>query len=531
MAAREYKPLLFTTTVRNPGRIKSLLFVLRKFDGQLLNDNLATRIVGETIRYGLYRPTTKTAAIREKWRGTPPGSFGRYLLTHEEVRWMIRHNPQEHGEAGFAYGYPSRFATIFDFAKELGLVYFSPNEPIYFSEIGRMMSEVFRVEEDGDGQLFITEEHPEYEQQVFLHALSKSQRKNPFVKVLNDNVPLILLLQTIKKLNSDPMFNGTGIMRKELPLLIFWKDNNADALYLRIRQLREQYRYNPSDEVIIDICIEEIMDGAYKKFDPKSIMVDYTDEFIRKMRSTGLISLRGGGRFVDINHLEDEKVEYVLTHYSNYRSYANASEREYFDYMATVDRELLSIRPVEVSSSQSESLLVSWLEQYNWDAIKDELSILSGHRQSRDLVLKFLPAPVRLEFLTALAIKSRLPEVRVIPNYSCDDTGLPTSTAGGNAGDIECLEYPNGILVEVTMAEGRSQTVMEVWPITRHLDAFVEKYSVPSQCVFVAPTIFTDTQRQIRFVKVDEEKTIRPYKIDEFINFLENTESLYAQVS
>ena len=35
------------------------------------------------------------------------------------------------------------------------------------------------------------------------------------------------------------------------------------------------------------------MGGDYKKFDEKSIMRDYVDEFIRKMRMTGLISLRG----------------------------------------------------------------------------------------------------------------------------------------------------------------------------------------------------------------------------------------------
>ena len=286
---------------------------------------------------------------------------------------MISHNPQKHKEAGFDWGYPSRFATIFDFAKELGLVYFWPNEPIFFSEIGKMMSEVYSVETSGDGQIFVTEEHPEYEQMVFLHAMAKSQRRNPFVKVLNDNIPLVLLLQTIKKLNADPDFNGCGIARHELPLLIFWKNNDAEALYQRIKELRREYRYSPSDEVIVDICVEEIMEGKLKKFKPKSIMDEYPDEFIRKMRATGLVSLRGAGRFIDINHNEDAKVEYVLEHYSSYTSYAAATEREYFDYMAEVDTGLLEIRAVQVSASQSEALLLDWVNQYNWDQIKMEL--------------------------------------------------------------------------------------------------------------------------------------------------------------
>ena len=527
---REYKPLLFTTTVRNPSRVKALLYVLRKFDGQILTDGLATKIVGEAIRYGLYRPMKKTEQIREKWRNMPEGEFGRVLLTDREVAYMISHNPQKHKEAGFDWGYPSRFATIFDFAKELGLVYFWPNEPIFFSEIGKMMSEVYSVETSGDGQIFVTEEHPEYEQMVFLHAMAKSQRRNPFVKVLNDNIPLVLLLQTIKKLNADPDFNGCGIARHELPLLIFWKDNDAEALYQRIKALRREYRYSPSDEVIVDICVEEIMEGKLKKFKPKSIMDEYPDEFIRKMRATGLVSLRGAGRFIDINHNEDAKVEYVLEHYSSYTSYAAATEREYFDYMAEVDTGLLEIRAVQVTASQSEALLLDWVNQYNWDQIKMELDILSRRDSSRDDVLKFLPAPVRLEFLTALAIKTKLPAIRVIPNYACDDTGLPTSTAGGNIGDIECIENPNGVLVEVTMAEGRTQTMMEVWPIGRHIDSFVEKYGLSSQCVFIAPSVFQDTTKQFDYLRFTEGKLIRPYRINDFIAYLDSTEQLYETV-
>ena len=261
--AAEYKPLLFTTTVRNPKRLKSLLWVLKGFNGMLLNDDLATKIVGETIRYGLYRPMKKSPSVEQKWSKTPKGEFASRILLDEEVAYMLKNNPQEHKEAGFARGFPSRFATIFDFAKELGFVYFAPDEPIYFSEIGMRMADVFSVQ-IVEEQIIVEEQHPEYEQQAFLQAMCKSQRANPFVRVLNENVPLILLLEVIKKINADPDFNHAGISRKEIPLLIFWKDNDAEALYQRIRKLRRQYRYAPSDEIIIGICIDEIMGGNYR---------------------------------------------------------------------------------------------------------------------------------------------------------------------------------------------------------------------------------------------------------------------------
>ncbi len=513
--------------MRNPARLKQMLFVLNKFEGQILNNELAQDIVAECIRYGIYRPTKQSASIKEKWNTSQKGTFSKELLTKHEVDFIIRHNPQEHKEAGFARGYPSRFATIFDFCKELGLAYYTHGEPIEISELGHHLIDVLEVKEDGYS-LLVEEIHPEYETDVFLQSFAKSQRKNPFVRVLNDNVPLILLLETIKLLNADPEFNGTGISRKELPLLIFWKNNNANALYQCIKELRREHRYNPSDETIIDICIDEIMEGDYKKFDEKSIMRDYPDEFIRKMRMTGLISLRGAGRFIDINHNEDEKVEYILEHYSSYPSFTD--ERAYFDYMATIDPNLFAIKTIEVSASISEKLLNNWVAEYSWESIKKELAILSSRRSSSDDVMRILAAPTRLEFLTALAIKSKLPHVRVIPNYAADDTGLPTSTAGGGIGDIECFEFSKGVLVEVTMAEGRTQTMMEIWPIERHLVEFKEKYTEDSESIFIAPSIYPDSIKQIKWVAFESEgkNRIRPYKIEDFISFLETAEHLYA---
>lgn len=522
----EYKPLLYTTTMRNPGRLKYMLYILNQFEGRILDDELATEICGETIRYGLYRPMKKLASVQQKWQTSDQGEFSEELLTDQEVELMIRNNPQSHKEAGFAKGWPSRFATIFDLTKELGLAWYKPGEPIVISSLAHHLLKSIVVDIN-EAENFVSYEvvHPEYEQQVFLQAFAKSQRRNPFVRVLNDNVPLILLLQTIRKLNADPAQNGCGILRRELPLLIFWKNNDADALYRRIVELRREHRYDASDEVIIDICIDEIMEGCFKEFKPKSIMDEYPDEFVRKMRMTGLFSLRGAGRFIDINRNEDATVDYILQHYSSYSHYTD--EREYFDYMAELDANLVHMTAQPIRVNNSERLLDEWLTVYSWSIIKNELSNLSARRNSTDSVLKLLNAPSRLEFLTALAIKSKMPDVRVVPNYCCDDTGLPTSTAGGNKGDIECYERQNGVLVEVTMATGRTQTMMEVWPIERHLDEFQRERK--AQCIFVAPSIFSDSRRQIEFVTFQShgKKKNRAFAIDDLIIFLEHTPSLY----
>lgn len=533
----EYKPLLYTTTIRNPERFKDFMHILYRYDGRVLSNELIEEIECEFFKVGLYRPMKRPHSVQEKFRSTRNGEFSEFALTSKEAKELFDMNDPNknpsikgHKEYGFDKGWPSRFDTQFKLMKVLGFVYYNIGEAIRFSEVGKYLAQTVEISIVGD-QVSREVVHPEYEQMAFTQAFAKQQRCNPFIKELNDNIPLILLLKTIQLLNSDPELNSRsghakGISYREIPLIIFWKDNNAQAVYQRIKRLRKEYGYNPSNEVIADICTKEIL-GGFKKFDVDSIVHEYPDEFIRKMRMTGLISFRGAGRFIDINHAEDAKVDYIVSHYSTYAKYDD--EREYFNYMSTIDPELFNCRAIVYEKSDAAGLLANWTSVYKWEKIKYELQLLAKKSSSADDVLRFIAAPARLEFLTALAIKSKLPEVVVIPNYPCDDTGLPTSTAGGNAGDIECVEDPHGILVEVTMAEGRQQTMMEVWPIDRHLSDFKQKYTEQSQCIFVAPTIFSDTIKQIAWLKDQPEHSIiRPYKIEEFTAFLEQTSRLYA---
>ena len=77
------------------------------------------------------------------------------------------------------------------------------------------------------------------------------------------------------------------------------------------------------------------------------------------------------------------------------------------------------------------------------------------------------------------------------------------------------------------MALGRTQTMMEVWPIERHLTDFQKRQK--AQCIFVAPSIYSDSERQIQFITFNSkgEKKIRPYDIEHLLHFLENSPSLF----
>ncbi len=525
-AARKYKPLLFTTTVRNPVRIKGYLYVLNKFVGRTLTDALAVEICGEAMRYGLYRPYKITPSIKSKWGNTKGNEFGEVCLSDSEVNFLIKNNPQKHKEAGFQVGWPSRFQTIYGIFNRLGLAYIIPGKKIAVSSVGKRFLENMTVDVDAQKNITVTEGNPKNDTDAFLHAMVKYHRDNPFERVLNTNTPLILLLKVIRLLNADKKNNGKGLSRKEVPILIFWKNDDAQAAYEMIMEIRKKYGYNPSDEVIKDYCVGKILNGDFKKFKLASIVGEYPDDYIRKMRFTGLISLRGAGRFIDINSLEEEKVDYILKTYSTYKSFESADE--YYEYVSTVDDALLGIPAKKIDESKGEELLSNWLKVYQWEDVKSELKILEMHSESHDPVLKFLNAPVRLEFLSALAVKLRRSKYRVKPNYSCDDEGLPTSTAGGNQGDIECYGE-NNFLVEVTMSQGRDQTVKEGWPVVRHLEEFAVSSGADPTGVFVAPSVYIDTKRQFEFAF---EKQHTPYAISytisEFVSELEKTDETFA---
>lgn len=53
----EYKPLLFTTTLRNPERIKSFLSIIAKYDKEILTNKLIDKIVFDLVSSKIYVPT------------------------------------------------------------------------------------------------------------------------------------------------------------------------------------------------------------------------------------------------------------------------------------------------------------------------------------------------------------------------------------------------------------------------------------------------------------------------------------------
>ena len=506
MARAKYKPLLFTTTLRNPERMKDFIKIISAYDGQMLTNEVIDKIVFDLVSNKLYSPMYISRIPRLKIQmANLDVPFSR-----EDTLEIIRNSPQEHKEAGFERGWPSRFDTWYKFFKELGLVYYKMNERIRISEAG---NKLVMANQGGYEHL---------ETQVFLNSFVKYQRVNPYLKVLNNNKPLILLLKVIKELRSriGEQFNGISI--DEIPLFICWKDDNYVELADKIQVIREAWGFNPSKEIIYDIC-KDILDLTVedeKQYKISNITKEMPDEFIRKMRLTGIITIRGMGRFVDINSLEAEKVEYILEHYSTI--YTFDDEASYFTYMSSIDYELVSDdRVILPSNEEKYRLFMQWVNHFELDVLKEELIVLSNSRaQSRNDIVKFINEPLRLEFLTALALQKKFTDIVVNPNYSIDDEGLPTSFAAGGTPDIVCKDRNGNVLFEVTMIVGAQQCIREMNAITRHLQETIIN-EPDSFSVILAPRIHEDTIQYAQFVKFQRNLDIATVDILQFVASLD----------
>ncbi|MDR0820441.1 MAG: hypothetical protein LBN19_02825 [Endomicrobium sp.] len=148
------------------------------------------------------------------------------------------------------------------------------------------------------------------------------------------------------------------------------------------------------------------------KRDDNSILIDYPDDFIRKMRLTGLISIRGGGHFIDLNTKENNVIDYILQQYIYCKEFR--TEKEFFSYIGQIDNNLISKLSIyNVSAKVKKTELKKWVDYYDWILIKEELLNLFNKKASKDEILKVIEQPLRLEFLISLAILKKLKNVTV----------------------------------------------------------------------------------------------------------------------
>lgn len=511
----ERKPLSFSTTMRNPDRIAGFISCLLPFENMILTSGIINDIIKNVLRKKLYytmylKRTSKLKTIFDDDDKT---------FSDDELSEIIANSPQDHKEADFAYGWDSRFDTWFKLPMEFGFVFYAMGQPIKISNTGHMLIDAFNEIPANESKI----------QSVLLNAMMKYQSNNPFRRNENANVPLLLLLNVLKLLKNDKDENGAGVSRQELSLFICWKDNDALSLYKMIKSIRNKVKFTYSDEYMYEICLDLLGadDTQRKRFKMNQICGEAVDEYIRKMRSTGIVSLRGNGRFIDFNMLEIDTINYVISHYSTYATFKD--KNAYYEYMGCIDTQILSIQQSSAidTTDTRKKALYKFATEYSESKVFEELLIVCNKKDSKDSLLKYISAPTRLEFLTSIALVQQFKGLDVNPNYSVDDEGLPTFTAGGGVADIVCYDDDYDSFFEVTLMRGRQeQLTNEIVPIRRHLlEQKENKAEVFS--VFVAPKIHEDTKEMADWYKHKENIDILTFDITEFISAI----SQYAKAS
>ena len=399
--------------------------------------------------------------------------------------------------------------------KEFGFIKYAMNEPIQITSTGHMIVDAYLEEPRNEKKI----------QTVFLNALMKYQTNNPLRKTLNDNAPLPLLLQVLKYFHDDSDENHAGLYRGELPILICWQYNDAQAVYHYIKNLRKLSGFNYSEEFIYERCLSILGNDNRNYLKMEKICREAVDEYIRKMRMTGLLSLRGNGRFIDINSFEKNSVDYIIEHYSTYPKFE--TEDDYIDYMGTIDSAIVHLEDQSKPnfSDVRKRTLYRYAREMSKEYVIKELRTVCSRRESTDKILKYINAPTRLEFLTSIALVQNFKGLDVNPNYSVDDEGLPIFTASGGYADIECYDLDYDSYFEVTLMCGRVEQVNnEIIPISRHLREAKQKRREEAFSVFVAPVVHPDTIEAADWQKHKYNADILPFNINEFIEKINSSD-------
>jgi len=508
--------------MRNPDRIAGFLNQMRPYENQILTTDIIFKIIYGVIRNKLYKPSyiNRNDLYKEIWNSEE------ITFDNSQIIDIINNTPQHHKEAGYDYGWESRFQTWYSLSQEFGFVYYSKGTKLLISESGHLLIDAYNQDTPDEEKI----------QNVFLNAMVKYQSNNPYRKNSNTNIPLVLLLKVLILLREKPIKNNSNLSRSELSLFICWNDFDADSLYKLIEKIRNDVGFNCTDEYMYNICLEIL---GYKSNAEKELVKNYfkiekicgesVDEYIRKMRSTGIISLKGNGRFLGLNSFESNKIDFILSNYNNLKEFE--SKEDYYKYLGSIDNHFILLHNEvnhEVEYNVKINTLYDIAKKYSKEEILEELLILSAKKESRNPIFKYIPAPTRLEFLTSISLAQTLKKCIIQPNYSIDDEGYPTMTARGNVPDIVCMDPENFMIsnIEVTLMRGRTDQVNnEMIPIKRHLVS-INKPSFEVFALFIAPTIHDDTKEIAAWFKHKDNVNIYTYSIDEYVKIILNSRYL-----
>jgi hypothetical protein len=545
--------------MRNPERAEALLRTLAELEGTRFDAAGQEQFFGLQIKKRLYRPTRDT--LGDELASAVYGSDQSEDLSDEVVSSILKRYRGSMDSAG-------RGRTAVAVLNRFGLsIALQSHGPVVITPLGKK----WLSGEIGDEELFT-------------RFLLRWQYPNPIEKGYKgfDIKPFLAVLHLIHAVNKGWEGLGhkpVGLSKEEYRLFALSLRTPQDVqdaadhiiqlrqeLKLRSGKEHSDYLHGFARQRVIQIFGYTTKEALRKR---DSNLKAYADSSVRYFRISGLIALRGAGRYIDIATDKRAEVDSVINtlplasmHFTStdaYLSYLGdlsynlpwqneADLRNISENLTTVLQEEAEKTSITFDSAELEHKTlpqrVSLLQERINDVRIEKLRGLRHDLGALDEAIERLSnvANPRYESITArpsldfewyafraLAVLNDAHTIE--PSFKVGDDGLPTGFRG-NKCDITCEYGTFGMTVEVTLLTGRDQWYAEGQPVMRHLRDFEDM--LPSGkgafCIFVAPYIHRDTLNQFwtsnKYEFEGKPQRIIPFTIEEFVTFLRKARSM-----
>lgn len=535
----------FSTTVRNPERIRSFLQVLKLIEGDAWTYSTQKKYQILLIQHKVY--------------GFGEPQFHK-TLTNEQNSWLDNNPTYQQAEnildsKNYVGGGEMRGRQSFNPLEKMGLCYIDENNKIVISSFGNY---------------FLREDYDLGE--VFFRSLLKWQYPNPDANQYSskdyDIKPFIATLHLISKVNEickNLGFKQKGVSKIEFALFFVSLSNykSIDKIAERLINFRQEFE-NSKDKQ--DDIIQKYFTKYYSDFESWKNALEYTDNIIRYFRLTRYIYIRGNGWYIDIEPRRSVEIQ-ALLNYDNASAKRFENKKDYIEYISDVN---LPILPWENTASLQEVLkgLINEVQlKYkeissfinipdiplmpstsNIEELRKNIEILRAYRrtlndaedhynaQSLENISIYIDnlkdifskkrKPVELEQNIAMGLNALNDAILIKPNYPVGDDNEPTFTAPANKPDIECFYQSFNSICEVTMLTNRSQWYNEGQPVMRHIRDFENNNSdKETYCLFIAPKLHRDTINtfwiSVKYEYEGNKQKIIPFSISQFILLLD----------
>jgi len=510
----------FSTTVRNPERLRDFLKVLKKLEGYPFNSENQIKFQILLIKNKLYTPSII------------PQKYNKYF---QKLELEIPYNIAE--EVFHLQKYrdpPMRGRQSVNPLNKLGFC-------IARNNIGK-------IKITDLGNIFLQDNYDiGY---IFYKSLLKLQFPNPwsrdFTEKYNFNVvPFITAMHLFWKVNE--LTKKQGLSQAEfslfIPTLINFNliDKYVDKI-IKYRKAKNKKKFK-----------FEFAKEFYKVNFPSEKQVhnftEYGDNIMRYFKLTRYFKIKkspsGYGWRILLEPARKIEIKQIINKYSG-EAIKFKNIDQYIKYIADISLPVLPSEKIDNLQQINKSLIFNIIEFTKKNDLKlsdkesklietrlDNLNIKQMQRlivnlrnlnlrlknsnrkrylqynikEAKNIIKKINDikaikrlSPEELEKVISDALKIINDEIEIKPNYPVDDDGEPISHAPGNKADIECFYKSFNAICEVTLDTSSYQWIRETQPVMRHLRTFENKYNnKDSYCLFIAPRIHTDTLGQFWF--------------------------------